>query len=140
MTLTALDRPQTTGSSATPGTEGCLRVALDLGMVGQNRTGTGTYVRALSNELARLADLELRLLRGWPTVPNRAGLPGRAVRAIMDAAWVQLGVPLALRSAGVDLLHSPIYLAPLQAPCPLIVTVHDTIHRRFPEDYRRWWL
>src|ERR1700693_2150638 len=63
-----------------------LRVALDLGMVGRNRTGTGTYARALNNELARLPDLELRLLRGWSTVPRRAGLAGR-LGCGLGTAW-----------------------------------------------------
>jgi glycosyltransferase involved in cell wall biosynthesis len=50
---------------------------------------------------------------------------------------------LALRRAGVDLLHALAFVAPLAAPCPFIITVYDLSFIRYPEAFRplnRWYL
>ncbi len=45
----------------------------------------------------------------------------RALRIV----WEQTALPLILRSARAPLLHAPAYVAPLLAPCPVVLTVHD---------------
>ncbi len=42
----------------------------------------------------------------------------------------------AARAAGAGLFHAPHYVTPAFLPCPLVVTVHDLIHLRFPELFR----
>ena len=37
------------------------------------------------------------------------------------------------RSACADLLHVPHYTLPHKPPCPVVVTIHDLVHLRFPE-------
>jgi glycosyltransferase involved in cell wall biosynthesis len=140
MKLASLDARPESGPRHPSPPDAPIRVAWDLGLVGRNRTGTGTYVRAMTCELGSLPELDLHILRGWPTILARTGIVGRATRALIDATWIQFGLPRALDGLGVDLLHSPISLSPLQAPCPVVVTMHDAIHRRFPEDYRSWWI
>ncbi len=57
--------------------------------------------------------------------------------------WEQFIQPLALRRAGVDLLHALAFVAPLAAPCPFVVTVYDLSFLRYPESFRpfnRWYL
>ncbi len=57
--------------------------------------------------------------------------------------WEQFIQPLALRQAGVDLLHALAFVAPLAAPCPFVVTVYDLSFLRYPEAFRpfnRWYL
>ncbi|GIK38246.1 MAG: glycosyl transferase family 1 [Chloroflexota bacterium] len=57
--------------------------------------------------------------------------------------WEQFIQPLALRQAGVDLLHALAFVAPLAAPCPFVVTVYDLSFLRTPEAFRpfnRWYL
>lgn len=51
---------------------------------------------------------------GWPW-------RSRALRIL----WEQACLPMHLRADGVHLLHAPAYVAPLAAPCPFILTVHD---------------
>ena len=41
--------------------------------------------------------------------------------------WQQLGLPRVLRQLECDLLISPSYTAPLAAPCPILLFVHDVI-------------
>src|SRR2546426_7272302 len=130
MMLTSLDARPESGPRHRSPPDAPIRVAWDLGLVGRNRTGTGTYVRAMTSELGCLPELDLHILGGWPTILARTGIVGRATRALIDATWIQFGLPHALDSSGVDLLHSPISLSPLRAPCPVVVTMHDAIHRR----------
>jgi glycosyltransferase involved in cell wall biosynthesis len=37
-----------------------------------------------------------------------------------------------LRRDGIDLYHTPFYLAPFLAPCPVLITIHDLIPFLFP--------
>jgi glycosyltransferase involved in cell wall biosynthesis len=64
-------------------------------------------------------------------------------RPVARIFWEQFIQPLALRRAGVDLLHAMAFVAPLAAPCPFVVTVYDLSFLRFPEAFRpfnRWYL
>lgn len=44
---------------------------------------------------------------------------------------------LARLARGLDLLHGLAFAAPLLAPCPTVVTVHDLSFMRFPDAFRR---
>ncbi len=51
--------------------------------------------------------------------------------------WEQVGLPLALRRAQVDLFFGPYMGLPLLSSVPAVVMVHDLAWRRFPETYPR---
>jgi glycosyltransferase involved in cell wall biosynthesis len=64
-------------------------------------------------------------------------------RPLVRLIWEQLVQPVALRRAGVNLLHALAFVAPLAAPCPFVVTVYDLSFLRYPEAFRpfnRWYL
>lgn len=44
----------------------------------------------------------------------------------------QLALPWHAWHEGLALLHLPHYVVPVAAPCPLVVTIHDIIHLKFP--------
>lgn len=85
----------------------------------------------------------LRALAEHGTVPIRASLPAKHrslppaahVRTLTSAfvrnsrllriLWEQTALPLLLRRCRAPLLHAPAYVAPLLAPCPYVLTVHD---------------
>jgi glycosyltransferase involved in cell wall biosynthesis len=46
--------------------------------------------------------------------------------------WEQLVQPWVLRRIGADLVHGPVFVGPLLAPCPVVVTIHDLSFIRFP--------
>lgn len=48
-------------------------------------------------------------------------------------AWEQFGQPGALRRVQANLVHAPVYVGPLAAPCPVVVTIHDLSHFLYPE-------
>ncbi len=88
--------------------------------------GDGLRYTVMLGEGALPLDVALATLRsGWPT--------GRAAARV---AWEQLAQPGLLRRIGADLVHGPVFVGPLLAPCPAIVTIHDLSFIRFPEMFR----
>lgn len=51
--------------------------------------------------------------------------------------WEQVAGPVALRRAGVDLVHGPVNVIPVLDGLPGVVTVHDLAFRVYPEQYPR---
>ena len=90
------------------------------------RTGIGRYVR----EVACAA-----IARGWHcTVYGDAGtapadVPAGATLTRLIALgtrwWDQVALPRALARDAAQIFLSPYYKAPLVAPCPVVVTIHD---------------
>jgi len=80
----------------------------------------------LLGEGAFSPDVALTSLRSrWPT--SRAG-----VRVV----WEQLVQPGALRRIEADLVHGPVFVGPLFASCPMVITIHDLSFIRFPALFR----
>ena len=50
-----------------------------------------------------------------------------------NALFLQTGLPGILRRGRADLVHSLNLVAPLAAPCPVLLTVHDIAFRLFPD-------
>jgi glycosyltransferase involved in cell wall biosynthesis len=48
----------------------------------------------------------------------------------------QIALPRRLRAAGARLVHLLSVYAPLFAPRPYVITIHDLIHLRFPEQFK----
>ena len=98
-----------------------MRIALDGRLTEQMSVGMKTYTRELVARLPGAApDLEFVTLSsggnfGWSE---------------------QVGLPRAIRRARVGLTHFLTLYAPLLAPRPYIVTVHDLIHLRFPQYFK----
>lgn len=122
-----------------------VRVCVDATAVPVRPGGAGRYVVDLVAALARRTDVGLTVVcrRGdrarWTkdslkgdegSIPVIDSAPGpRPLRL----AWEQTGLPLALRRADVDVLHSPHYTMPIVAPTPVVVTVHDLSFFDHPE-------
>ncbi|MHB1295839.1 MAG: glycosyltransferase family 4 protein [Anaerolineae bacterium] len=84
------------------------------------------YVAFLGEEAACAA------AQGWEQHVSPWGTGRPAARIL----WEQLAQPFAARSARLDLLHVPVYVGPLVAPCPIVVTLHDLAFFRYPELFR----
>ncbi len=90
------------------------------------RADDGLRYTVLLGEGMLPSDVALTSLRSrWPT--GRAG-----VRVL----WEQLVQPRVLHRIGADLVHGPVFVAPLFAPCPVVVTIHDLSFIRFPDLFR----
>ena len=103
--------------------------------------GAEVYARRLLPAL-READPELRQTvvvgppaakedwgEGVAVVPLRFDPRSRPRRVLAE----QTLLPRAVRRSGAELLHNIFNTAPVAAPVPQVTTIHDLIHRRFPE-------
>ena len=123
---------------------GPLRVGIDGRAFASPAAGVRRYVANLVPALAATGDgLEIVVLGGSPAMvpagfahieepPHPPGNPG----------WVTVGLPRAARRASVDVIHAPAYTAPLWAPAPVVLTIHDVSYARQPRWYphRGGWL
>jgi glycosyltransferase involved in cell wall biosynthesis len=50
--------------------------------------------------------------------------------------WEQLVQPRVLRRIEANLAHGPVFVGPLGAPCPFVITIHDLSFIRFPHLFR----
>jgi glycosyltransferase involved in cell wall biosynthesis len=109
--------------------------------------GLSRYTACLLRELSRRPDVRLVLFAMTPPHPTHL----RNVRARVvcfpgrDTIWQHWLLPRHLRAEGIDIFHAPADRGlPLSAPCPLVVTVHDTYERAhwrrlFPTAKQRGW-
>lgn len=124
-----------------------MRIALNARVLQAPRTGIGQYVAALAQALAERPDIELDYFNGWGWSPE---LPQAALPRYSRLASVARRVPGAYRvrrcleqrrfNRGLDrdvaLYHEP-SLWPLSFDGPMVMTLHDLTHIRFPETQPR---
>jgi glycosyltransferase involved in cell wall biosynthesis len=112
------------------------------GQAGYRSAGVHQYIYQLLRHLC-LADDGLRytVLLGEGELPPDVALTWLrsrwpTSRAAVRVAWEQLVQPWALRRIEADLVHGPVFIGPLLAPCPVVVTIHDLSFIRFPALFR----
>ncbi len=110
---------------------------------GYRRTGVSRYIErllaVLSTSLA--ADDSLVVYAGTDAAAQpwfdprweRRGPPSPTERPTGRALWEQTVLPGLVRRDRVDVLHGPVNVAPLLAPCATVVTVHDLAYLRLPD-------
>ena len=67
--------------------------------------------------------------RGWRLHRTQLPTDGPWGRIL----WEQLLQPLSLKAHKTQVVHGPVYVAPLVSPCPRVITVHDLSFVRCPE-------
>ena len=100
--------------------------------------GIGTYVRNLVSHLARQAPNDSFVLLCRPEDAAFVRGLGPQFEAVVERSGNYslrelVSLPVALSRARVDLFHAPHYVVSPFAPRPLVVTIHDCIHLRFPQ-------
>ena len=112
------------------------RVTIDLSILDRTQAGTAVYARELVQALHRLSpgDIEISTLRGPKFLARKSKL-AKVLNLLIEISWVHALLPLRLFLMRADLVHMPANVAPVVAPCSVIVTIHDANFRRFPETY-----
>jgi glycosyltransferase involved in cell wall biosynthesis len=112
-----------------------MRVCLDAHMLGEQETGNETYVAGLAPALAGLPEVEcLAAIRPGTQVPQEwSGSPLKIAALRPSGNWPRLmyALPRLCRTWQADVLHVT-YNGPFLSPCPVVVTVHDVIFKRYP--------
>jgi glycosyltransferase involved in cell wall biosynthesis len=95
--------------------------------------GVSRYVRSLLTYLPQMDD-RLDYLAfcgdarvqpaGWRTRLS----PWNTEHPVTRILWEQVVQPWGAWREKLDLLHAPVYVGPVLAPCPIVVTVHDLSH------------
>jgi glycosyltransferase involved in cell wall biosynthesis len=118
-----------------------LKVALDTSFAGVNATGVGLYSARLASALqARSQELDIQLRCYGPSCDSRRSTASALAVAQEWPLNTHFLLPLRLLRDKPTVIHSTAHIGPLWGPGKLIVTVHDLIFRRYPEDYSPVWL
>jgi len=121
-----------------------IRVGIDGRAFSSPAAGVRRYVSELVPALlASRSELELVALGGTAdSLPPGLEQVAEPWHLPTNLGWAAIGLPRAARRASVDLIHAPAYTAPLFAPVPTVLTIHDVSYERHPEwyPYRRDWL
>lgn len=104
------------------------RIAVDgRELVGGVRTGIGRFIVEVLRVGAASEGLSLVLYTTQASAgaPMMSGIEVREVPGRWTPWWDQVGLPRQLARDRVDIFLSPYYKAPLLAPCPVVLTIHD---------------
>lgn len=121
------------------------RVGLDAHLLSLSKSYRGAGVsRYISGLLAHLPENDQGLSYVAFLGDSRARCSGwrkrvsrwRTESPVTRVLWEQLVQPWATFRERLDLLHAPVYVGPLLAPCPVVVTIHDLSFYLYPELFR----
>ncbi|HEX4364163.1 MAG TPA: glycosyltransferase family 1 protein [Solirubrobacteraceae bacterium] len=118
-----------------------MRVLLDTTYALRGPSGTGVYLRRLSDALLRDGIEVVEAADEGRPAPAGGGA-GSARNLARDTWWTQVELPRRARDVRADVLHHPLPALALRAPCAQVVTVHDLAFERLPDcfapGFRRW--
>lgn len=114
-----------------------MRIAVDARELCGHPTGVGRYLGELLAEWAGDANARRH---DWtlyaptmPQVPDAWRSRVRLVAGHGGTSWEQWAYPRALAAERPDVLFAPAYSAPLTAPAPVVLTIHDVSFFAHPE-------
>ncbi|PYX42505.1 MAG: hypothetical protein DMG81_01495 [Acidobacteria bacterium] len=116
-----------------------LKVAWDNSLSGRDQGGTGVYSARLLEQFAKRTDLRMEILQGKQQNSTANGIIRRGWGTFGNLLWTHASLPRLLRRLNADLLHAPAFIAPLIAPCPVVMTVHDISYLLYPSHFSQWW-
>ena len=124
-----------------------MRIVVDARKASRQNYGIGTYIRRLGETCARLSPSDDFVFLGKVDRADGKDVPRDAARITGDnVTWVAnlssnyglrelVSVSWQVRNLAGDVFHAPHYVYPLMLPCPGVVTIHDCIHLRFPQQF-----
>ncbi len=124
-----------------------MRIVVDARKASGQDYGIGTYIRRLGETCARLSPSDDFVFLGKADRIDGKDVPRDAARITGDnVTWEPnlssnyglrelVSVSWQVRKLRGDVFHAPHYVYPLMLPCPGVVTIHDCIHLRFPQQF-----
>jgi glycosyltransferase involved in cell wall biosynthesis len=117
-----------------------LRVAMDAQSLRTARTGIRTYVDELLVQFARTGQPHQVVPLAGPPRLSATSRFNRILNQMVAVPWLHVWLPIRLWLGNYDVLFSPEYLTPAWTPVPRVVTFHDAMFLRRPQDYNLLWL
>ncbi len=122
-----------------------LRIGIDARPLSYRLTGIGYYLKHLLDAMQAEDTPHRFYLISNTAIDYRLfgdrwhKVEGRMARRLTSTLWVQARVPLLARRLGLDVFWSPRHHLPLLLPPDVgcVVTIHDIVHRRYPETMSR---
>jgi glycosyltransferase involved in cell wall biosynthesis len=112
-------------------------VAVDARELAGRPTGVGRYLAELLDQWADSADARRHQWHFYAhqqtTVPSALSPAAVVIPGLGGTPWEQIALARALARARPDVLFAPGYTAPLSAPCPVALTIHDVSFAAHPE-------
>ena len=124
-----------------------MRIVVDARKASRQNYGIGTYIRRLGETCARLSPSDDFVFLGKADRVDGKDVPRDAARITGDnVTWEPnpsanyslrelVSIAWQVRDLRGDVFHAPHYVYPLMLPCPGVVTIHDCIHLRFPQQF-----
>lgn len=117
-----------------PQTERKTHLVFDMTFPRRLKTGTTTYANELVAAMSRRESYQVSCI-AEPPLTHRHGV-WKIWNGIKNLVWTQVVLPVRLRFMKADLLHAPSYFAPVFCPCPIVLTVFDTLYLTQSHHYR----
>lgn len=125
-----------------------MRIGFDAKRAFHNQTGLGHYSRTLLHSLARYyPEHEYLLFNPKPSSLfsfNEPALkeigPHQWIHRLFSSAWRSSWVKTDIKRLGIQLYHGLSHEVPMgisRTGIPSVVTMHDLIHERYPEQYKK---
>lgn len=119
-----------------------MKIGVNLLLPGRNQTGLGTYAINLLNELAAHPEDEYVVftahredIKGLTAGNIRfVDLPLKSGNRLRRLVAEQVALPRMASAEKLDLLFTPGFYMPLFCEIPQVVTIHDLIHKTWPQD------
>lgn len=111
-----------------------LRVVFDMTFPNRLKTGTRTYATELLAALQTSSSHQFTCLA--EPVPDRSRtIWGKMWNGLRNILWIQIVLPIRLFWLKADVLHAPSFFAPLLCPCPVVLTIYDTLYLTQAQHY-----
>jgi glycosyltransferase involved in cell wall biosynthesis len=116
-----------------------MRIGIDTRFYSNSPTGIGIYSYELCLHLLQYKDLELVLFLnpGSPILIDKAfqAVEKVIIKEKLFSITELFTLPAQIRKKNLDIYHSPSIIMPFLKKIKYIMTIHDLIHLKFPEDY-----
>jgi glycosyltransferase involved in cell wall biosynthesis len=108
---------------------------------GYRSAGVHHYIYQLLHHLEQTDDLHYTVLVGEGQISPNTSLSllqsrWPTGRVSVRVLWEHLAQPWVLRRIKADLVHGPVFVAPLIGTCPTVITIHDLSFIRLPRLFR----
>lgn len=118
-----------------------MKIGIDISFTKLNNAGLGNYVRGLLEGFSQIPS-SIEFFH-FDVNQTRNNLQPKTIRTRLDTLyrdliWMNLVLPFKVKFHHLDLLHMPVFSAPLTKTLPTVITIHDMIWFDHPEYFPVW--